>query len=35
VSLAAKSNAKVLARRRSTTTLERLFLDATEGHDGK
>jgi ABC-2 type transport system ATP-binding protein len=34
-SLAAKSNAKVLARRRSTTTLERLFLDATEGHDGK
>jgi ABC-2 type transport system ATP-binding protein len=33
--LAARSNAKVLARRRSTTTLERLFLDATEGHDGK
>jgi ABC-2 type transport system ATP-binding protein len=33
--LATKSNAKVLARRRSTTTLERLFLDATEDHDGK
>lgn len=33
--LAARSNAKVLARRRSTTTLERLFLDATEDHDDK
>jgi ABC-2 type transport system ATP-binding protein len=29
--IAAKSNATVLAHRTSTTTLERLFLDATEG----
>ena len=28
--LAANSNAKVMERRRSTTTLERLFLDATK-----
>jgi len=28
--LAARSNAKLVARRRSTTTLERLFLDATK-----
>jgi len=28
--LAAKSKAKVIERRRSTTTLERLFLDATK-----
>jgi ABC-2 type transport system ATP-binding protein len=28
--LAAKSNARLIARRRSTTTLERLFLDATK-----
>jgi ABC-2 type transport system ATP-binding protein len=28
--LATKSNAKLIARRRSTTTLERLFLDATK-----
>jgi ABC-2 type transport system ATP-binding protein len=33
--LATRSNAKVLARRRSTTTLERLFLDATERPDNK
>lgn len=32
-SLAARSHAKVVARRRSTTTLERLFLDATEPRD--
>ena len=31
--LAAKSNAKVLERRRSTTTLERLFLEATQKND--
>jgi ABC-2 type transport system ATP-binding protein len=30
-SLAAKANAKLVARRRSTSTLERLFLDATSG----
>jgi ABC-2 type transport system ATP-binding protein len=30
--LAANSNAKVIERRRSTTTLERLFLDATSDH---
>jgi ABC-2 type transport system ATP-binding protein len=32
--LAAKSNARVIARRRSTTTLERLFLDATKSDKG-
>ena len=32
-SLARKSNARVIERRRSTTSLERLFLDATEGND--
>ena len=31
--LAANSNAKLVERRRSTTTLERLFLDATKGND--
>ena len=31
--LAASSNAKLVERRRSTTTLERLFLDATKGND--
>src|SRR6266705_3949536 len=31
--LAANSNAKLIERRRSTTTLERLFLDATKGND--
>ena len=30
--VAAKSNARVLAHRTSTTTLERLFLDATQGN---
>jgi ABC-2 type transport system ATP-binding protein len=33
--LAARSNAKMIARRRSTTTLERLFLEATERRDSK
>jgi ABC-2 type transport system ATP-binding protein len=33
--LAASSNAKLIARRRSTTTLERLFLDATQDRSGK
>lgn len=33
--LAARSNAKVIAHRRSTTTLERLFLDATEQRDNQ
>jgi ABC-2 type transport system ATP-binding protein len=33
--LAARSNAKILARRSSTTTLERLFLDATEQPNNK
>lgn len=32
--LANKSNAKVIKRRRSTTTLERLFLDATKNEKG-
>jgi ABC-2 type transport system ATP-binding protein len=32
--LAARNNAKVIARRKSTTTLERLFLDATEETNG-
>jgi ABC-2 type transport system ATP-binding protein len=31
--LAAKSNAKLIETRRSTTTLERLFLDVTEAND--
>lgn len=31
-SLAARSNARVIARRRSTTTLEHLFLDATKSN---
>src|SRR5881628_1463450 len=31
--LAANSDAKLVERRRSTTTLERLFLDATKGND--
>jgi ABC-2 type transport system ATP-binding protein len=31
--LAARSNAKVIERRRSTTTLERLFLEATKNED--
>src|SRR5437764_4184556 len=31
--LAANSNAKLIERRRSTTTLERLFLEATTGND--
>ena len=31
--LAARANAKVIARQRSTTTLERLFLDATKQRD--
>lgn len=31
--LAAKSNARVIQRRKSTTTLERLFLDATKNDD--
>jgi ABC-2 type transport system ATP-binding protein len=33
--LAAKSKAKVVERRRSTTTLERLFLDATQDEKKK
>jgi ABC-2 type transport system ATP-binding protein len=33
--LATSSNAKLIARRRSTTTLERLFLDATSGDSTK
>lgn len=33
--LAAKSNAKLIERRRSTTTLERLFLDATSDRSDK
>jgi ABC-2 type transport system ATP-binding protein len=33
--LAASSNAKLVSRRRSTTTLERLFLEATEKHEPK
>jgi ABC-2 type transport system ATP-binding protein len=33
--LAARSNAKVLARRRSTTTLESLFLDATKNDEAR
>jgi len=33
--LAANSNAKLIERRRSTTTLERLFLDATSDHSDK
>lgn len=32
--LAAKSNAKVIERRKSTTTLERLFLEATKNEKG-
>jgi ABC-2 type transport system ATP-binding protein len=32
--LAARSNAKLVARRKSTTTLERLFLEATKEADG-
>jgi ABC-2 type transport system ATP-binding protein len=32
--LAARSNARVIGRRRSTTTLERLFLDATKNDKG-
>jgi hypothetical protein len=28
-----RSNAKLLERRKSTTTLERLFLESTEGND--
>ncbi len=34
-SLAAKANAKLVARRRSTSTLERLFLDATSDRKNK
>jgi ABC-2 type transport system ATP-binding protein len=34
-SLAVRANAKVIARRRSTTTLERLFLDATSDRKDK
>jgi ABC-2 type transport system ATP-binding protein len=34
-SLAVRANAKVIARRRSTTTLERLFLDATSDKKDK
>jgi ABC-2 type transport system ATP-binding protein len=33
--LAAKSKTKVIARRKSSTTLERLFLDATSGQESK
>lgn len=33
--LAAKSNAKVIERRRSTTTLERLFLEATKNDEAR
>jgi ABC-2 type transport system ATP-binding protein len=33
--LAINSNAKLIARRKSTTTLERLFLDATSGQNNK
>jgi ABC-2 type transport system ATP-binding protein len=32
--LAARSNAKVIEQRRSTTTLERLFLEATKNEKG-
>ena len=32
--LVAKSNARVIQRRRSTTTLERLFLEATKNEKG-
>src|SRR3984893_18636460 len=34
-SLAAQSNAKLIERRKSTTTLERLFLDATKNEDAR
>jgi hypothetical protein len=33
--LAARSNAKLVARRRSTTTLERLFLEATKNDEAQ
>jgi len=33
--IVASSNAKLVSRRRSTTTLERLFLEATEKHEPK